>query len=125
MKLDKIKTETQLPIGSKLMTAEVVLVDGSAKRLTLHFDNGRIIEAFNHSYNELGIVTTAEPVLEERYRVACRLEGVDMSKTFKHSSEADSYEKRMALITKNIGRSIVKIDEDQPADDLANDDIPF
>jgi hypothetical protein len=131
MKLERIKSEKQLPIGSKLVKAELSFVDGEQRRFTLWFDNDLVVELGPSSYSACSISVSAAPVLEERHLISATLEGHTVSKAFKRSSDADAYLKKLQGLEENgasvtLKRSMVKMAEDEPEVFSAGaDEIPF
>lgn len=132
MKLDKIKTGKELPVGQKLLDAKAHFVDGSLRSVELIFTDSKVIHVSFNSYSELLVATNAPPKLVDRYRVSAVFKGIDLSKHFEHKHEADAYHGDLETLNQPdmvVARSIIKVDEDYidaivvPAS--KNDKIPF
>jgi hypothetical protein len=129
MDLQRIKTQAELPIGEKLVAAEIIKIDGSVKALTMTFESGKIVKTSIENYSDFTIARQADPKLIDAYRVKASLFEVDMSKCFDSEYDAKQYIrelKEFERIEMDDKITKVKIDEaGKIVHSTADDEIPF
>lgn len=93
MKMINIQKSTDLPLGKKLLDADIVHVEGQLTRVTLRFDDDVNVECGVVRYNELGIYVMEPSEHVQKWVVSGTLknEGVPARVMFDREADAEDY----------------------------------
>ena len=128
MKLQRVKTDSEIPVGERLTKGELRTVDGSVKGVTLTFESGKVLQASVENYSEFHLLVPETPKLVARHQVSAKLFGVDLTKTFSSKYEASKYRDKLNEI-ENVSAvsdvTEVQLSSEEPVAESINDEFPF
>jgi len=94
MKMEPLKHDKQVPVGAKLVKADTVFEGGSCKRITMYFDNGKVLEAAYGQY-AMDVRVIAPPKMVEVHKVTATLFGSNIVKLFSAIRDAESFRNKI------------------------------
>lgn len=135
MKMEPLKHDNQVPVGAKLIKADTVFEGGSCKRVTMYFDNGKVLEAAYGQY-AMDVRVMAAPKMVKYYKVTATLFGAKIVKVFAAIRDAEAFRNKLndsgaegdKLETVKFEEGSVELsDDEQGAVRLIgqSDEIPF
>lgn len=126
MKMHKIESGKELPLGKKLIRTEVIHDGPLLKRVTFHFEGDTTVEFSIHGYNELSCLVPTPPEMVDKWRVSGKVPGHELARIsalFDRESDAREYGEA------NLDKDAMKIEHiklpKEEAEDMQHGEIPF